>query len=99
MTILQKAADVAHKSVVLGLLSFFGFQVYQVGTKAYAGYKDKDKRVNPLKEFVDALRSKNIEQAKLSEKIDYREWYDPEDKSYIEQQAPMTNRPKPNEMK
>lgn len=81
----------------MGLFSVFGFQAYQLSTKAYVGYRDKDKRQHPQKEYVEALQSKHVEQAKLAEKVDYREWYDPDDKSYVEQQAPMTTRPKPKQ--
>jgi hypothetical protein len=98
MTTLQKLADLGHKAIVLGLMSFTGFQGYQLTTKAYTGYMEKDKVVqHPQKEYIEALQAKNVEQSKLSEKVDYREWYDPEDKSYVEQQAPITSRPKPKQ--
>lgn len=35
--ILSRAADFAHKGFVMGLVSVFGYQVYQIGSKTIAG--------------------------------------------------------------
>lgn len=35
--ILSRAADLAHKGFVVGLVSVFGYQLYQIGSKTMAG--------------------------------------------------------------
>ena len=39
-TIFSKAADVIHRGTVLGLVSVFGFQMYQIISKTYEGKID-----------------------------------------------------------
>lgn len=95
MTVFQKAADVAHKGVVLGLLSFFGFQVYQIATKTYGGVdtsKLNSPQKNPTTAYVDEIREKAAEDYKNYWKVDHRDWYDKDDNSHLKN-TPRPNRP------
>ena len=44
MGYVQRAADVAHKGALLGLASVFGFQLYQLTTKAWGGLDKENPR-------------------------------------------------------
>lgn len=82
------AADVAHKTTVLGLFSLFGFQLYQVTTNAYGGLREKEEQ-HPQADYIQTLRDKADEDYSKHYKIDHRDWYDKDDDSYLK------NAPKP----
>lgn len=84
---LNKAADVVHKTAVLGLVSLFGFQLYQIGRNAYHGIDHS--QPHPQKEYVNTLREKVHEDYKKHDDISHRDWYDKDDDSYLK------NAPKP----
>lgn len=95
MTVFQKAADVAHKCAVLGLLGFAGFQLYQIVTKSYEGLdtrKLNSPPKNPTTEYVDEIREKAAEDYKNYWKVDHRDWYDKDDNSHLKN-VPRPNRP------
>jgi hypothetical protein len=99
MTVLQKAADVAQKGAVLGLMTFFGFQVYQIATKTYEGVdrsKLQSPPSNPTTEYVEEIRNKAAEDYKNYWKVDHRDWYDKEDDSHLKN-VPRPNRPPPKQ--
>ena len=39
-TIFQRAADIAHRGVIIGIASFMGFQIYQIGRNFLSGERD-----------------------------------------------------------
>jgi len=90
MSILHKAADVLHKSAVLGLISVFGFQAYQIGRNLYHGM---DYENHPQKQYIEQLRDKAEEDYKNYHRTDHRDWYDKDDNSYLD------NVPKPEQPK
>jgi hypothetical protein len=90
MSIFNRAADIAHKATVLGLVSLFGFQLYQIGRNISHGV-DKGNQ-HPQKEYIETLREKAEEDYKKHYKIDHRDWYSKDDDSYL-QNAPKANGP------
>lgn len=81
MTFVNTAINVAHKTTVVGLMSLFGFQLYQITTNAYVGIDHS--KPHPQKEYIETLRDKAEEDYKKHYKIDHRDWYDKEDDSYL----------------
>ncbi len=81
MGVLNKAADVVQKGAVLGLLSLFGYQVYQIGTKV------EEKRVETKfnhKVYLEKINKAVEEEEKLKHSIDkIPDRYDPDDNSYL----------------
>jgi hypothetical protein len=95
MTVFQKAADVAQKGTVLGILGFCGFQLYQIVTKTSGGFdtsKHNSPPKNPTTAYVDEIRDKAAEDYKNYWKVDHRDWYDKDDNSHLKN-VPRPNRP------
>mmetsp|Transcript_10239 Transcript_10239/g.15721 ORF Transcript_10239/g.15721 Transcript_10239/m.15721 type:complete len:96 (-) Transcript_10239:252-539(-) len=86
MSLFHRAADLAHKGAVCGLLSVFGFQVWQIGKNVYQGMNYDN---HPQKAYIEALRDAADEDYKNYHKTDHRDWYDKDDNSYLD------NAPKP----
>mmetsp|Transcript_28423 Transcript_28423/g.43530 ORF Transcript_28423/g.43530 Transcript_28423/m.43530 type:complete len:97 (+) Transcript_28423:131-421(+) len=84
MNAFQRIADVAHKSVVTGLFSYFAYTTFQVGT-AVIGGSNQVEQEHPQAGFIQMLRDKASEEYKKYYKIDHREWYDKDDDSYLKQ--------------
>lgn len=81
MGILNKAADVAQKGAVLGLMSLLGFQVYQIASKVVE--KTELKR-NDHVEIMAKINAKVEEESKYKNSIDkIPDRFDPEDDSYL----------------
>jgi hypothetical protein len=82
-TFFTRAADVAHKSFVVGLFTFFGFQAYQIGAKVLERKVDSP--------YMHSTYFKDVEQ-KVKEEyrkdnvVDHRDWYQAEDDSYLKEQ-------------
>lgn len=83
MSFINRLADVAHRGIVLGLLSLTAFQGYQI--------------VKNLREPIDSPYQqstyfKDVEQ-KVKEEyrkeghVDKRDWYQAEDQSYLKDQV------------
>lgn len=93
MGVFKKAADIAHKGAVVGLMSVFGFQLYQIVTNVWEGVDPKNRNApNPTTEYVNEIREKASEDYKNYWKTDHRDWYDEEDNSHLKN-APRPNRP------
>mmetsp|Transcript_34036 Transcript_34036/g.78470 ORF Transcript_34036/g.78470 Transcript_34036/m.78470 type:complete len:95 (-) Transcript_34036:1468-1752(-) len=90
MSFAQRAADFAHKGVVLGLAGLFGFQAYQIAKNVSLGAQPQTK--HPQEDYIQTLRDKADEDYKKHYKIDHRDWYDKDDDSYLKN-APRPNRP------
>jgi len=81
MGILNKAADLAQKGTVLGLMSLFGFQVYQIGVNVIE--KQAQNRGDHA-EFIAKISEKVDEASKYKDSIDkIPDRYDPDDDSYL----------------
>mmetsp|Transcript_5806 Transcript_5806/g.9647 ORF Transcript_5806/g.9647 Transcript_5806/m.9647 type:complete len:96 (-) Transcript_5806:115-402(-) len=87
MSFLNRAADAAQKTAVMGLVGMFGFQLWQIGKNCYHGIDHS--KPHPQKEYIETLRDQADEDYKKHYKIDHRDWYDKDDDSYLE------NAPKP----
>lgn len=96
MSFFTKAADLAHRGAVLGLLSVFGFQLWQIG-KNTIGSGRVDSPYTKSTYFRD-IDEKVKEEYKKSDNINdsqARDWYQSDDtKSFEEQQIrPNITRP------
>ena len=81
MGVLNRAADVAQRGAVLGLMSLFGYQVYQIGRNV----TEKSRETKNV--HLDAMQKIN-KKVEDEEKDRYRidkvpDRYDPEDSSYL----------------
>mmetsp|Transcript_13567 Transcript_13567/g.13148 ORF Transcript_13567/g.13148 Transcript_13567/m.13148 type:complete len:95 (+) Transcript_13567:191-475(+) len=83
MSMLRKAADVAHKTTVTGLFGFFGYCLYNIGNQVIEGPNRQSE--HPQAGFLDTIRNKIDEEYKKYYEIDQREWYEKEDDSYLKQ--------------
>lgn len=83
LSIFSRVADVAHKGVVLGLLSLFGFQVYQIGSNVLEGKLD-----NPYMHstYLKDVEEKVKEEYRKDNIVDHRDWYEADDSSYLKDQ-------------
>ena len=81
MGVLNKAADLAQKGSVLGLMSLLGFQVYQIGVNVV---EKRDQNRNEHAEFIAKISEKVEEDSKYKNSIDkIPDRYDPDDDSYL----------------
>ena len=80
MGVLNKAADLAQKGTVLGLMSLFGFQVYQIGVNVMEKREVKNDHV----EMMSKINEKVEEESRYKNSIDkIPDRYDPDDDSYL----------------
>lgn len=95
MSVFQRAADIAHRGVVLGLLSFFGFQAYQIAKFTLQG-----KVESPYLEstYFQEVNEKVKEEYRKDNIVDRRDWYEADDNSYLKDQI-RPNITKPEFMK
>mmetsp|Transcript_9707 Transcript_9707/g.18581 ORF Transcript_9707/g.18581 Transcript_9707/m.18581 type:complete len:96 (-) Transcript_9707:45-332(-) len=83
-SIFSKTADVLQRGAVLGLLSAFGFQCYQIVTKTWEGQVDSPHMHSTyLKDVEEKVR----EEYQNDNQIDKREWYQPDDDSHLKNQV------------
>jgi hypothetical protein len=81
MGILNKAADLAQKGAVMGLMSLLGFQVYQIGVNVL---EKREQNRNDHAEFMAKIGEKVEEASKYKDSIDkIPDRYDPDDNSYL----------------
>jgi hypothetical protein len=81
MGVLNKAADLAQKASVLGLMSLLGFQVYQIGVNVV---EKREQNRNEHAEFMAKISEKVEEESKYKNSIDkIPDRYDPDDNSYL----------------
>jgi hypothetical protein len=83
-TVFSRIADVAHKGFVVGLVSVFGFQMYQIGSKVYA--REVDSPYMHSTYFQD-VEKKVAEEYRKDNVVDHRDWYQAEDDSYLKDQV------------
>jgi hypothetical protein len=69
------------RGAVLGLLSFFGFQVYQIGAAVYTGRVDSPYMQSTYRQQVEEKVKE--EYTTKDNVIDKRDWYQKEDDSYL----------------
>lgn len=82
-SIFTRLADVAHRGAVLGLLSFFGFQAYQIAANVNSGRPLDSPYMKST--YRDDVRNKVEEEYRKDNIVDSREsrdWYDEDDESY-----------------
>lgn len=80
-----KAANFAQKAVVTGLVSVFGYQLYQIGRNVASGMVE-----HPVMEstyFKDVSEKVSEEYKTKDNKVDQREWYEEDDSSYLKDQV------------
>jgi hypothetical protein len=69
------------RGAVLGLVSFFGFQVYQIGNAVWAGRVDSPYMQSTYRQQVE--EKVREEYTTKDNVIDKRDWYQKEDDSYL----------------
>jgi hypothetical protein len=79
----NKVADIAHKTCIVGLLGSFGFLSYQVVRNAYHGVNRDNLKLNPQEEYINTIREKVKEDREKHKDPNYRDWYDKDDDSYL----------------
>jgi hypothetical protein len=84
MSVFQKAADFAQRGVVLGLLSFFGFQAYQIAKFTIQGTIESPYMQSTYFKDIDA---KVKEEYRKDNIVDRRDWYEADDNSYLKDQV------------
>ena len=81
MGILNKAADVAQKGAVVGLLSLLGYQVFQIGYNVTEKLgESKNQHVEVMKQINEKVKEESKDKNSV-DKIPDR--YDPDDNSYL----------------
>ena len=78
-TLLTKAADAAQRATVLGLLSFFGFQAYQIGKFVYERKVDSPYMHSTYREEVDAKVREGYRTDNVVDGRNQRDWYAEDD--------------------
>jgi hypothetical protein len=81
VSVWTRVADGLHKTAVVGLLSFFGYQGYQIGSKVLEGKVDSPYMHSTYREDVNAKIKQ--EYRERDNVIDQRDWYQKEDNSYL----------------
>lgn len=84
MSLATRAADFVHRGIVVGLFSWFGFQVYQIGSQVTTGRLDSPYMHSTY--FKDVEKKVKEEYAKEN-RVDQRDWYPAEDNSYLKEQV------------
>jgi hypothetical protein len=81
MGVIRKAADLAQKGTVMGLMSLFGYQVYQIGVNVLEKTRlNRDDHAV----FMAKISEKVEEDSKFKNSIDkIPDRYDPDDDSYL----------------
>ena len=97
MSFLHQAANLAQRTVVLGLVGLTGYQAYQITTKATAYRKEMadnngaPQQSHPQADYIQTLRDKSEEEYKKLYKTDHRDWYDKDDDSYLKDAPRVKN--------
>eukprot|EP00538_Stauroneis_constricta_P003273 CAMPEP_0119555142 /NCGR_PEP_ID=MMETSP1352-20130426/7447_1 /TAXON_ID=265584 /ORGANISM="Stauroneis constricta, Strain CCMP1120" /LENGTH=94 /DNA_ID=CAMNT_0007601857 /DNA_START=66 /DNA_END=350 /DNA_ORIENTATION=- len=82
MTIIQKAADIAQRGSVLGLMSLLGFQIYQITKNANEGLRDQQNNDNQqiMKQINEKVKEEEARKGSIDTIADR---YDRDDDSYL----------------
>jgi hypothetical protein len=90
MSFFTKAANVAHKGAVLGLMSVFGYQLWQIGKNTIGTGRIKSSpNQEQQRTYFQELDEKVKEEYKKSNEISdskARGWYQEDDKSFEQEQ-------------
>ena len=83
-SIFTRVADLAQRGVVLGLVSIFGFQAYQIARNTSSGVHD-----HPVMHstYFEDVTEKVKEEYQKDNRVDKRDWYEEEDDSYLKNQV------------
>lgn len=87
MSFATKAADFAQRTVVCGLLSFFGFQVYQIFTQARKGVVESPYLESTYFKDVENKVKEELEKQDIVDNIKVRDMYPEDDDSYLKDQV------------
>jgi hypothetical protein len=87
MSFATKAADFAQRTVVCGLLSFFGFQVYQIFTQARRGVVDSPYLESTYFKDVENKVKEELEKQDTVHSAKMRDMYQEDDDSYLKEQV------------
>lgn len=85
-SVFQKAANVAHKATVTGLVGLFAYGAYNLTGQVLegSGRSDKDAtKAHPQAGFIKTIRDRAAEEYAKYYDIDHREWYDKDDDSFL----------------
>jgi hypothetical protein len=94
MSFFTKAADIAQRGMVLGLLSFFGFQIYQIGSNTIKGKVDSPYMHSTYFKDVDEKVKEEYKKDNVIDSSEQRDWYQADDNSYMKDQVrPNITRP------
>lgn len=77
----SKVLNVVHSAGVVGALSMVGYHCYQIGSNVTAGIKHKAMESTY---FEDVQKKVDEEYDTKYGKTDKRDWYDKDDKSFLE---------------
>lgn len=91
MSAFARVADLAQKGAVLGLLSVFAYQVYQISEKTTEYSRDQRSLKNQHVEIMSAIKQKVEEESQpyTIDKIPDR--YDKEDNSYLKKTPKLSD--------
>jgi len=81
-TILTKAADLAQRATVLGLVSFFGFQAYQIGSMVIERKIESPYLHSTYREDVANKVREEYQKDNVVDGRNERDWYADGDDSY-----------------
>ena len=91
MGVLNRAADLAQKGTVLGLMSLFGYQVFQIGSNVMSP-SDSGPKKNEHLEIMSKINETVEEEAKYKNSINtIPDRYDPDDDSYLKKLPNLNN--------
>lgn len=94
MSFFTKAADFAQRGMVLGLLSFFGFQIYQIGSNTLQGVVDSPYMHSTYFKDVEEKVKEEYKKDNVVDSSQKRDWYQADDDSYLKEQVrPNITRP------
>lgn len=82
--IFGKVADTIQKGIVIGLVSFTGFQFYQIVKNASEG---RVETIYKKSTYFKDVEEKVKEEYQKDNLIDHRDWYQAEDDSYLKNQV------------
>ena len=94
-SIFTKIADIAHRGVVLGLFSVFGFQIYQIAVNVRGGQVDSPYMQSTYFDDVKEKVEQEYKKDNIVDSSESRDWYEDGDDSYKKKLVrPNLTRPK-----
>jgi hypothetical protein len=94
MSFFTKAADFAQRGSVMFLLSFFGFQIYQIGSNTLQGVVDSPYKKSTYFKDVEEKVKEEYKKDNVVDSSEKRDWYQANDDSYLKEQVrPNITRP------